>query len=267
MKYNPYSTVPKGLLFLNSTVQIILGVLILIVAVLALQKYLKVKSRALLYLTLTIITIAIAYLLSGFGTFTSYLEYSAPINPNPIVFGIPIFFIKDAYWPLFNIAYSFGMLSFIFMMYFSATIFQKPEKLVLYIYTVLGVLWIFYATYNAIFIYGLQDNFDPKLSSVGSFGLVTFLLMGLVVYIPIFIVSYKASGNESELIIRRGLQLIAGSTVCIVIYLALFALNGILGLNLDLIPLFFAFIASVLLYLGYVMPDWFVKRIRGSSSS
>ena len=266
MKYNPYSEVPKDLLLLNSTTQIILSLLILIVAILAFKKYLKVKSKALFYLTLTIVTIGTAFLLGGIGAFTSYLQYSNAINPDPIVFGLPIFFIKDAYWPLFNMAFFFGMLSFIFMINFSHNVFQKPGKLVLTLYTILGLLWMLYATYYAIFIYGLEQNFDPGVSSVGSVGLVTFFVMGLVVYIPLFIVSFRTSQNENEPVIKRGLQLIASSTVAIILYLGLFALNGILGLNLDLIPIFFAFLATVLLYLGYVMPDWFVKRLRKNTS-
>ncbi len=266
MKYNPYSLVPKNLLFLNSTTQIILSVLILIVTLLALRKYLIVKSKALLYLTLTIFTIAIAFLLGGVGAFTSYLQYSHATNPDPIVFGLPITFIKGAYWPLFNMSYFFGMLSFIFMIHFSANVFQKPGRTVLYIYTILGILWTIYSTYYAIFIYGMEQNFDPKVSSVGLLGVVTFFLMGLVVYIPLLIVSYNASRKENDPVIKRGLQLIAGSTIAIILYLGLFALNGVLGLNLDIIPIFFAFLATILLYLGYVMPDWFVKRLRKNAS-
>ncbi|NHJ48560.1 MAG: hypothetical protein FK733_12315 [Asgard group archaeon] len=150
---------------------------------------------------------------------------------------------------------------------------------------ILGVVFMFYifglfgttAPIDSEAWYALStNNPTPYLENI-SIGILSMLLVLIQIYINsrIFIRAFVLSRRTDKLIRKRGLLLIAWGLVIyltsgIIITLELSVDWGSIGLSS--IQLVFwmlrkiGFVASyIFLYLGWIMPDWFRRRIRGKT--
>ncbi len=256
----PYRDAPRNLLFVNSTFQCLLGIVVFFIGFLFLKKFLKRRTKALQWISLTYLFFGFSIFLAGLQALIAWWQYENVTNPDPLVYGIPLF-VGSLRWPLNALAYPLSMLSLLFLLFFVKTVFNKPKREIVYVYTVASIIWIIHAIYNGLFVYIPKEQYKVGASSVSDIGLITFLILGTYVHAILAYYSNKGRKKEQDPIVRTGLTLMMISGVTVIFGYAVFVVHGVLKLNFEFIPWTIGTIAVFLIYLGFSMPEWFRRLL------
>lgn len=260
---NPWTEIPKTMLLINQTGQMIVGLVLLLLTLLFLRRYIQNRSNIVLILFFAYVSLGIGVFLGGFQGFLGWLEYDNQ-PPHYLAVGIPLLLI-DAYLPLNSMAYVSVVVFDILLFWFIVLAFNRPSIKWLRVYSVVSIIWIVGALYYSIFIYGLERQYPADQSSVGVLGQVLFLVLGFVTFSLLIYVPYSLVGEAPTIVTKRGFQIIAVGGSIQLLVLLFFLIDGILMLNLTFIVWFLAIIALIFVYLGYIMPEWLVRRIESKT--
>ncbi len=258
----PYAEVPKDLLFINSVSQFLIGLVVLGIGALFLKKYLERRTKALQYVALTYVTFGLSLVIGSWQGLIAWWQYDNVVNPHPLVWGLPLL-VGNLTWPFNAIAYGFNMASLILLMLFIESVFERPRRTLVLAYMIIGILWIIiFPVGNGIFLYIPTGQYKTGGSSVTFIGLVTFLILGSIAHGLLTSYALEARKREKNPLVRDGLSLLALAGLTVLFAYLVFVVNGLLTLNFDFLAWIVGVIAVIFVYLGFGMPDWFVKYLK-----
>lgn len=255
---NPNTDVSAEVLLLNSSLQLLVGILVLILAIRVFQRYLALKTRVSFVLFLNILFLALTTLSGGLQTFYNWTQYSIT-PPNILVVGLPL----GGDLRLSGVVLAFGLVSFanIFMILFTYLVFQSPRKELVYSYIFLSLLYFIYSQYHGIFIWGAEQGFPPNTSLIGDLSEVSMVILSILAYLPLIINSYRSSKEATSDLTTKGFRVMCYGGLVYTICVIYFTLISLLNINVLVWSAWAGWlVAALLIYIGFLMPKWFQKQ-------
>jgi hypothetical protein len=241
------------------------SILVLIVASIIFKKWRERKTKATLFLSIALFSIAIAafFAFTGlFGWLVSWVlnGFSETKSPLYYQFSLPLGY-------LFVIPYD------LFLALFTIWIFldKKYKKIIPFFIVgiIIGALLFLPTNY-----WGVDPQVtDPTSTRIIIMGL--FLLYNVIVYIFLAFYAFRESRRTEDKVYRAGFRVIAMGQIANIIVFVFFLLDSILilfnpgspGYSIFIgLAWITAIIASFLFYLGFILPNWFRKIINSDNN-
>lgn len=235
--------------------QFIVSLLVFLLTMLTLRQYLYLHSIPLKWLTLTFFFLGLAIFIGVIPIFVPLILYGS-LHSDTSMYRIP-FIVVQTGLPFENIAWIAFMVSSICMFLFIISVFEKPTKVWLYIYSFFVSMWILATSYYGSFIYIGTTPIGPSISLVGEITIPIFLF---VVYALLSYNSFKLAKITQESVIKVGFYFIALAAILIYMNLYFYLILQVFMLNF--IAWTISLIALLFIYLGFLMPPWFVKFLK-----
>ncbi|MHA1268347.1 MAG: hypothetical protein ACTSPY_01050 [Candidatus Helarchaeota archaeon] len=229
---------------------------ILIIAALFIYKYFKKKTKARLYMVLTMVW----WILSG--VFTSMGRVITVYNL--FISGTFYTFSSPTYIPDFFIVFALAFFSIAnsFLMIFLRNFFKK-SKMLLYFYLILNSVAIIGMFWLSIVISSLGSNAESIFTIVWGYNAICTIFVSMYMTV----IALKSASKTNNLVIKRGSQFIGLSGIFMLFINVFFVLDEII------VPGFggafsifyylawsFVILSELFVYLGFILPKWLRKR-------
>ncbi|MBN2154164.1 MAG: hypothetical protein JW839_22105 [Candidatus Lokiarchaeota archaeon] len=246
----PYQEWPPEILMAYIAVQVITIAFLIMISSLFWLKFREKRSFELKMLGTLTVCMAISFVI---GIVPQVLALTA--HDLPIINGIPVFFEGRRLWWT-NLAYVFLSVSNLCLFKFNQSIFQKPPRIVFWIYLALIVVFNIWSFYHGIFevVPGVPSLTLP----------LSILFLGLQFYVWgfLFFKAFHGYRRLSPSMYKVGLQMIALSALCMILSFITYAVNVLLKTQVITILNFaFYIFTSFLIYLGDILPKWFRRLL------
>ena len=235
--------------------QFIISLLVFVLTILTFKQYLHIYSIPLKWLTLTFFFLGLAIFIGVLPILVPLLV-SGSLHSDTSTYRLPLFIIQSGL-PLENIAWIAFMISSVCMFLFVITVFERPAKIWLYAYSFLVCLWVLATSYYGVFIYIGVSPMGPSISSIGEISIPIFLF---VVYGLLSYNSFKLAKVTQDPVIKTGFYLVALAAILIYVNLYFYLVLQVFMLNF--IAWTISLLALLCIYLGFLMPPWFVKFLK-----
>ncbi|MCY3411883.1 MAG: hypothetical protein INQ03_09665 [Candidatus Heimdallarchaeota archaeon] len=231
---------------LAAIVEPLIGIGMLINGLLIFNKYKQRRSQATLILAFSILAFGIAASISGIG---KILHYTAP-DDSLNISGFTIV-----------IAYIFTALANIFAMEFLAQIFREGKSRLSLLFTTANGITIGFLLPNISFA---DDAYDAILLY-----LIWHILVSLATYGTLSYYSFKEARVTEQKVPKTGFKMIGWYGISVNLLFIFFVVDlawGIARAGDGYTPAYYVawfmgVIASLMAYLGYVMPAWLKNRL------
>ncbi len=187
-------------------------------------------------------------------------------NIDSLVFGIPLGLNTRIYWT--NISYVLILLSSLCILLFNKELFAQHKlfstsrRYIIGVYTIGVICFSIWSFYHGIFV------FPSTISSLPTIPGIFFILLGIFPWFLLFLFSHndiKRIPSEKSIFLQ-GFKLIKYSGLTMTASYMLYVLQGIFDevliyTTIDVVNFLFYLVAAFLLYIGFVMPDWYKNRL------
>jgi hypothetical protein len=243
----PYEEFDQTLLFYQMLIQLVSIGFMIVVSGMMWQKYLERKTKEILFVALymTLFWIGLAC-----GTIPIVLCLYA--RHFDLIFGIPLGNGLHLWWT--NFSYLVISIATIFMFRFIQLLFRRPSKYSYIFFIGLNIIFNIWSIYHGIFVY------TPGSSSLTLPMSGIYLFLGFQLWVSLFWLSAKDLKKIEPSPYRAGLKLISISALFMILGYVFYMLNVFIS-GIGILVWGFYLITAVLLYLGFLLPPWFRKRL------
>lgn len=244
----PYEEWDPILLRDQTTIQIVVTAVIFVICIFLWQRFTEKRKDEIKLLAISITAMDFAFLVATIPMIMVVVG-----NHDDIINGLPVFFGTGHVWWT-NLSYIFVSITSMCMLRFIQLLFKKPSNRAInfMLFANIGInLWsLYHATFVVV----------PGIPSLTLPMSIIWLLLCVYTWGILFAYSYHDYKKIEPSIFRVGLGLISVSALCMIISYALYAVYSVFKMQqLGKIYYIFYIITALLIYIGYILPNWLRK--------
>jgi drug/metabolite transporter (DMT)-like permease len=238
--------------------QCIVSVILLVAGILVFLKYRQNHKPEVRNLFLTFLFMGFSFVSA---TVPQIMAFVAPYND--WINGIPVLYASWHFWWT-NISYLLITISVLFLLAFTSILFEGTKiRIAFWIFVGLVVIFNIWNIYQGIYIHS-TDSTQDSLPTV-PWGVV-FLVIGVIPWVILAVLSANLHKRIEPSVFRTGVRFIEVSAICTILSYVMFVLHSeIVDVNtknaLEFCYWLFFIFTAFLLYVGYILPAWFKKRV------
>jgi hypothetical protein len=230
--------------------EMIVIIMLAIISIMLWQKYFERRTNEVKSLAYGVSAMSLAFLVALIPKF-----FAIYAHENPWINGLPVFYQDYRLWWT-NFSYLFIMISNLSIMHFTVLVFKKPSLPIRWLFVILNIVFNVWSVYHGIFVV------VPGVSSLTLPMSIIFILISLFLWATLFINALNLYKRLDQSVFKQGVRYIAISAFCCILAFIMYTFYSLYKLFF-LGRLYFMLIifTCFLLYLGYVLPNWFRKII------